>query len=345
MVPPPEERRKKMKKYTLNITAAMLFALVTISPALVGSSCVAPKGEQEDTASTAIKKDLGITALKYSSPEVPASVIFCGKTIDLSRYDRHERMDRELLAFTYMHSTSLQMIKKANRYFPIVEPILKENGIPDDFKYLMVIESNLNPIARSSAGAAGLWQFMQGTGRDYGLEVNSNIDERYHVEKATRAACRYLKDAYAKYKDWVAVAASYNAGQARIASQLAKQDVDDSLDLQLVEETARYVYRILAAKIMFSDPTAFGFRLRASDLYPAIPYTEITVTEGIANLARFARSKGITLAILKNMNPWLRETSLANHSKRTYKLKIPTKEGMYYNPQTVVPHDKRWVVE
>lgn len=141
------------------------------------------------------------------------------------------------------------------------------------------------------------------------------------------------------------MAASYNAGQARIASQLTKQDVDDSLDLQLVEETARYVYRILAAKIMFSDPTAFGFRLRASDLYPAIPYTEITVTEGIANLARFARSKGITLAILKNMNPWLRETSLANHSKRTYKLKIPTKEGMYYNPQMVVPHDKRWVVE
>jgi len=327
MVPPPEESRKKMKKYTLNITAAMLFALVTISPALVGSSCVAPKGEQEDTASTAIKKDLGITALKYSSPEVPVSVIFCW------------------FGTVPMHSTSLQMIKKANRYFPIVEPILKENGIPDDFKYLMVIESNLNPIARSSAGAAGLWQFMQGTGRDYGLEVNSNIDERYHVEKATRAACRYLKDAYAKYKDWVAVAASYNAGQARIASQLAKQDVDDSLDLQLVEETARYVYRILAAKIMFSDPTAFGFRLRASDLYPAIPYTEITVTEGIANLARFARSKGITLAILKNMNPWLRETSLANHSKRTYKLKIPTKEGMYYNPQTVVPHDKRWVVE
>ena len=156
MVPPPEESRKKMKKYTLNITAAMLFALVTISPALVGSSCVAPKGEQEDTASTAIKKDLGITALKYSSPEVPVSVIFCGKTIDLSRYDRHERMDRELLAFTYMHSTSLQMIKKANRYFPIVEPILKENGIPDDFKYLMVIESNLNPIARSAGSSCAI---------------------------------------------------------------------------------------------------------------------------------------------------------------------------------------------
>lgn len=332
-----------MRKFTINLAAVAAFSIVVASPAFVSSSCATPKAEQEDTIFT--RDDWGITALKYSSPEVPNSIEFCGQVIDLTRFDRHERMDRELLAFTYMHSTSLQMLKKANRYFPIVEPILKENGIPDDFKYLMVIESNLNPNARSSAGAAGLWQFMQGTGRDYGLEVNSNIDERYHVEKATRAACRYLKDAYAKYHDWVAVAASYNAGQARIASQLAKQDVDDSLDLQLVEETARYVYRILAAKQMFSNPTAFGFRLRASDLYPPIPYTEVTVTKGIDNLAHFARSKGITLALLKNMNPWLRETSLSNHSGRTYVLKIPTKEGMVYNPKKTVPHDRRWVVE
>ena len=228
-----------MRKITINLAAVAAFCIVVASPALVSSSCATPQTEQEDT--TIIQEDLSITALKYSSPKVPSSIEFCGKVIDLSRFDRHERMDRELLAFTYMHSTSLQMLKKANRYFPIVEPILKENGIPDDFKYLMVIESNMNPTARSSAGAAGLWQFMQGTGRDYGLEVNNNVDERYHIEKATRAACRYLKDAYAKYKDWVAVAASYNAGQARIASQLAKQDVDDSLDLQLVEETARYV--------------------------------------------------------------------------------------------------------
>lgn len=332
-----------MRRLTINLAAAAAFCIVAASPALVSGSCATPRAEQED--STVIGEDLGITALKYSSPEVPAQIDFCGKTIDLTRFDRHERMDRELLAFTYMHSTSLQMLKKANRYFPVVEPILKENGIPDDFKYLMVIESNMNPGARSSAGAAGLWQFMQGTGRDYGLEVNNNIDERYHVEKATRAACRYLKDAYAKYGDWVAVAASYNAGQARIASQLARQDVDDSLDLQLVEETARYVYRILAAKQMFSNPAAFGFRLRASDLYPPIPYTEVTVTQGIDDLARFARGKGITLALLKNMNPWLRENSLSNRSGRTYVLKIPTREGMSYNPKNTVPHDRRWVVE
>ena len=281
----------------------------------------------------------------YSTHDVPSSVSFCGKNIDLTRYDRYERMDRELLAFTYMHSTSIQMIKKANRYFPIVEPILKANGIPDDFKYLMVIESNLNPTARSSAGAAGLWQFMQTTGREYGLEVNKNIDERYHVEKSTEAACKYLKDAYAKYQDWIAVAASYNAGQARISTQFEKQQVDDMLDLYLVEETARYVYRIIAAKIMFSNPSAFGFRLRTKDLYMPIPYKEVSVNTGILNLAEWAKKQGITYALLKNMNPWLRDNFLQNVSKRTYTLKIPTAEGMKHDPKKVKVHDKRWVVE
>ena len=281
----------------------------------------------------------------YSTHDVPSSVTFCGKNIDLTRYDRYERMDRELLAFTYMHSTSIQMIKKANRYFPIVEPILKANGIPDDFKYLMVIESNLNPTARSSAGAAGLWQFMQTTGREYGLEVNKNIDERYHVEKSTEAACKYLKDAYTKYQDWIAVAASYNAGQARISTQFEKQQVDDMLDLYLVEETARYVYRIIAAKIMFSNPSAFGFRLRTKDLYMPIPYKEVSVNTGILNLAEWAKKQGITYALLKNMNPWLRDNFLQNVSKRTYTIKIPTAEGMKHDPKKVKAYDKRWVVE
>ena len=281
----------------------------------------------------------------YSTHDVPSSVSFCGKNIELTRYDRYERMDRELLAFTYMHSTSIQMIKKANRYFPIVEPILKANGIPDDFKYLMVIESNLNPTARSSAGAAGLWQFMQTTGREYGLEVNKSIDERYHVEKSTEAACKYLKDAYTKYQDWIAVAASYNAGQARISTQFEKQQVDDMLDLYLVEETARYVYRIIAAKIMFSNPSAFGFRLRTKDLYMPIPYKEVSVNTGILNLAEWAKKQGITYALLKNMNPWLRDNFLQNVSKRTYTLKIPTAEGMKHDPKKVKVHDKRWVVE
>ena len=154
-----------------------------------------------------------------------------------------------------------------------------------------------------------------------------------------------MKDAYDKYQDWIAVAASYNAGQARISSQFEKQQVDDMLDLYLVEETARYVYRIIAAKIMFSNPSAFGFRLRTKDLYMPIPYKEVTVTTGISNLAEWAKKQGITYALLKNMNPWLRDNFLQNVSKRTYTLKIPTAEGMKHNPKKVKAHDKRWVVE
>lgn len=287
----------------------------------------------------------GTTALYYSCPQVPESVMFCGKKIDLTRFDRHERMDRELLAFSYMHSTSIQTIKRANRYFPIVEPILKEHGIPEDFKYLMAIESNCNPLARSHVGASGLWQFMQTTGREYGLEVNKNIDERYHVEKATVAACKYIKDAYKKYGDWVAVAAAYNAGQARIVGQQKKQQVEDPLDLYLVEETARYVYRIIAAKIMFSDPAAFGFRLRATDLYMQVPYNEVTVQTGISDLANWAKKQGTTYALIKNLNPWLRDNFLQNVSKRTYILRVPKVGSMNYTPNSVVVHDKRWIVE
>ena len=297
------------------------------------------------TLTMAAQNNTGTTALFYSSPQVPESVMFCGKEIDLIRFDRHERMDRELLAFTYMHSTSLQTIKRANRYFPIVEPILKEHGIPEDFKYLMAIESNCSPLARSHVGASGLWQFMQTTGREYGLEVNKNIDERYHVEKSTVAACKYIKNAYAKYNDWIAVAAAYNGGQARIAKQMESQQIDETLDLYLVEETARYVYRIIAAKIMFSNPSAFGFRLKASDLYMQVPYKEVTVTTGITNLAEWAKKQGTTYALIKNLNPWLRDNFLQNVSGRTYNIKVPIQEKMHYKANTIVPHDKRWVVE
>lgn len=282
--------------------------------------------------------------MSYSCITVPKSVEFCGIPIDLTRFDRHERMDRELMAFTYMHSTSLQIIKRANRYFPVVEPILKENGIPDDFKYLMAIESNVNPLARSGAGAAGLWQFMQGTAREFGLEVNHHVDERYHVEKSTQAACRFLKQAYARFGNWETVAASYNAGQGRITREQDKQFTENALDLHLVEETARYIYRILAVKIMLANPSQFGFHLRASDLYPPVPYRNIKVTSTINDLARFAKSHGITYALLRNMNPWLRSTSLPDHSGKEYLIRIPDKEGMHYNPLLIIPHDRKWVV-
>ena len=220
-----------------------------------------------------------------------------------------------------------------------------EQGVPDDFKYLMVIESNVNPLARSGAGAAGLWQFMSGTAREFGLEVNHHVDERYHVEKSTVAACKYLKQAYRKFGNWETVAASYNAGQGRISQQQEKQYTDNALDLYLVEETSRYVYRILAAKLLLTDPTRFGFHLRASDLYPPIPYRTIKVTEDIDDLARFSKGQGINYSLLKSMNPWLRGSSLPNHGGKEYQIRIPDSTEMYYNPRVTHPHNPAWVSE
>lgn len=327
----------------LLITLTLTLTLAFFSPMLVSSSCTTAPVEQHDTLY--IERETIPDRITFSTYEIPEHIEFCGKDIDLTRFDRRERMDRELLAFMYMHSTSIQMIKRANRYFPVVESILKENGIPDDMKYMMAIESNVSPTARSVAGAAGLWQFMQGTGREHGLEVNNNIDERYNVEKSTRAACKYLKSAYAKYKDWATVAASYNAGQGRISQQLEIQKVSNSLDLFLVEETTRYVYRILAAKIMFQKPSNFGFFLKASDLYPVIPCKEYTITTGISDLSVWAKEKGINYSLLRQLNPWIRENTLQNKTQRTYKILVPTKEGMYYDPKQIVPYDKNWVVE
>ena len=278
-------------------------------------------------------------------PSVPEQADFAGETIDLKRYDRREKMDRELMSFTYMHSTTLLMIKRANRYFPVVEPILEENGIPDDFKYLMAIESSLNTVAHSPAGAAGLWQFMPATAKEYGLQVDDEVDERYHIEKATVAACRYLKKAYAKYGNWMSVAASYNAGQGRISSELDRQLATHAMDLWLVEETSRYMFRLLAVKSIFSNPSQYGFLLRREQLYPPIPYESVVVEESISNLDEYARQQGLSYALLKDANPWLRAHKLTVKDGMNYELHLPTQEGMFYNPKKNKPYNPQWVVD
>lgn len=279
-------------------------------------------------------------------PEIPEEVHFADEVIKLNRADLRERMDREITAFTYSHQLTLLMIKRANRYFPIVEPILKECGVPDDLKYLMVIESNLSPLARSSAGAAGMWQFMQETGRKYGLEVNANIDERYNIEKATRAACTYLKESYEKYGDWMTVAASYNAGQNGITRRLEQQGVASAMDLWLVEETSRYMFRILTAKMVLENPKAYGFMLKRSQLYPYIaPKTIVTTTQQIDDLTVFAKQHGVTVAQLKEENPWLREYTMNNKSGRTYRIRIPDVEALHYDPNKTKAHNPNWTVD
>lgn len=279
----------------------------------------------------------------HSCVDIPRSIDFCGQTIDLSRFDRRERMDKELLTFMYMHSTSLQTIKRANRYFPVVAPILKANGVPEDLLYLMVIESNLNPTARSRAGAVGLWQLMPATAKELGLEVNDEIDERMNVEKATEAACKYLLRAYKRFGNWESVAASYNAGQRRISDLMDEQDVDNALDLYMVEETSRYVYRILAAKLMFQEPQAFGFHLKQSDLYPPLVYTTVDVSGPVESWSDFAQRQGITYATLRRINPWITAKQLRNKTGRTYSVAIPTAEWMNYNPLVTPVHDWKWI--
>lgn len=283
---------------------------------------------------------------KAINPYVPTNMTFAGKLVDLRRADLRERLDRELITFTYGHTTTLLMIKRANRYFPIIEPILKECGIPDDLKYLMVIESSVDIRALSPAKAAGLWQFMPATGKEYGLEVSANVDERYHVEKATRAACKYLKDGYGKYGDWLTVAASYNAGFARITSELEKQKTDTSMDMWLNKETSRYMFRILAAKQVFSSPQQYGFVLRASDLYPTLPTKSYEVKSTITDLGTFAKEQGVPMSLLKEANPWLMSNTLPVRSGgKTYIIQIPVIEKWNYTPDSTIPHDSNWVVE
>lgn len=312
----------------------LVVALLSVLSFIISAYCIGIENKENSSLDS-----------DYTCVSVPRQIVFCSDTVDLTRYDRRERMDRELMAFSFMHSTSIQTIKRANRYFPVIVPILKENGIPEDFKYLMAIESACNPLARSGAGAAGLWQFMPVTGKEYGLEINSHVDERYHVVKSTYAACKYLRDAYNKFGDWISVAASYNAGQGRISQQQERQYTDETLDLYLVEETARYIYRIFAVKLLFDNPEAFGFRLKSSDLYPQIHYRTVKVSETITDLARFAKSQGTTYALLKNLNPWLRNTSLPCKNGKEYIIMLPDNDKMNYNPDLTLPYDRKWVVD
>ena len=227
-----------------------------------------------------------------------------------------------------MHTNSTLMLKRSKRIFAKVVPILRANGVPEDLKYLMAIESNFDPKALSSAGAAGLWQFTKSTAKEYGLEVSSEVDERYHIEKETVAACKYLLKAYDKYGDWMTVAASYNGGQNGISKRIENQRQRKAMDLWLVEETSRYMFRILAAKMFFEDPTSFGFYVREKDKYPVEPKPKETVSVSgpIENLVDFAEEHGIRYATLKGANLWLRDSKLTNKAGKTYEIVIPRED-------------------
>ncbi len=260
--------------------------------------------------------------------QVPENLSFAGETMPLENPDILERMDRELLVNTYWQSNGLLMFKRARKYFPVIEPILAKHGVPDDFKYLAVIESGLTN-AVSPAGARGVWQIMKTTGRENGLEVNDNVDERYHLEMATEVACKYLLKAKEELGSWTLAAAAYNAGNAGVSRRLKEQNVSDYYDLLLGEETGRYVFRIVALKEILSNPNKYGFNFRDKDLYTHIPTFKVEVDTAVTDFTNFAEKFGINYKILKIHNPWLREPHLNNKSRKQYFIEIP-EEG-YYN--------------
>jgi len=257
----------------------------------------------------------------YAIP-MPDGINFAGEAVPLSDPDIYERIDRELHVNTYWQSNSLLIFKRANKEFPIIEPILKKNGVPDDFKYLAVIESGLQNVV-SPAGAAGYWQFMKTSGKEFGLEINSEVDERYHLEKATEAACQYLLQAKAKFGTWTLAAASYNMGMGGLNKQLTRQKEDDYYDLLLNSETSRYVMRILALKEIMESPKEYGFNFRQKDLYRLDSIQVITIDSAILDFADFAQERELSYKTLKYHNPWLRQSYLKNISQKTYEIKLP----------------------
>lgn len=252
---------------------------------------------------------------------LPAELNFAGEVVPLADLDVRERYDRELMVNTYWQSQTLLFFKRANRWFPFIEPVLKEEGVPEDFKYLALIESGLMNVV-SPAGAAGFWQIMETTGKELGLEVNRHVDERYHVEKATRAACKFLKDAYRLYGSWTLAAASYNMGRAGLSRQLNQQKVNNYYDLWLNDETSRYVFRILAIKAIFENPREMGFYFRPADLYPPFDYYTVKVDTTVSDLVAFALKHEITYKELRTLNPWIRQPELPNASRKNYEIKI-----------------------
>lgn len=325
----------------------ILAAAITCTPAALAKKQKKDKKAQETVQTQTVTRIVEV-AKPYSgpapvlNPTVPRKLTIFGETVDLDPAYNAERLDRELTAVTYTHGNTLLTIKRANRYFPMMAPILREGGIPEDMLYLACTESMLNPRALSGAKAAGIWQFMPDTGRQYGLEVNDYVDERYHPVKATEAAVKYLRNAYKRYGSWVSAASSYNAGMGRISNELASQQVGTSLDLWLVDETTRYPFRIMAYKLIMENPDAYGFALSPEQLYQPLDYRTVEVDYPVDDWSVWARSQGVTYRDLREANPWIRAKSLPNKDGKTYQVLVPVKDHNLRSKMKPQVYNKAW---
>jgi membrane-bound lytic murein transglycosylase D len=299
-----------------------LAAIVVVVFGLFVQAMQSPNAQKKTITNPVVNTSQNPKILRVEALSIPSYMTFSGEEVPLQDTDVRERLDREIHVNTYWHSNMLLMIKKANRFFSEIEPLLEKYNLPDDFKYLAVAESGLENV-QSHAGASGFWQFMKGTGKEYGLEINDYVDERYNLELATKVAAEYLINSKERFGSWTNAAAAYNLGNAGIQKQMTRQDATDYYSLLLNSETGRYVFRILAFKEILSNPEKYGFYLNEKDLYQPIPTKTIIVSTPIEDFAKFAKEQGINYKILKIHNPWLRDTYLKNASGKAYKIKIP----------------------
>lgn len=266
-----------------------------------------------------------MSPLPAISFEVPKEILFAGKPVPLNVPDVRERLDKELQINCYLHSNTIFLIKRANRWLPQMEEIMKKYDIPEDFKYLPLIESNLLNVV-SPRDAVGYWQILSDSGKELGLEITDQVDERYDPLKATEAACKYLRKSYTKFENWELVAASYNRGMTGVQKALDNQKVDSYYDLFLNDETSRYVFRILAIKEIIENPKKYGFRINPAHLYEEEPLRYVEVTSSVDDLVDFARANGTNYKLLKRHNPWLRDEKLSVKKGKTYRIAIPKEQ-------------------
>ncbi len=303
--------RKLLTAYSVIASIVLTFVLIT---------AFVDRDSNDSTSASTVERKL---PQQIHSVALDKEHTFAGERVPTENFDARERLDRELSVNSYWHSSTLLNVKNAGRYFPVIEPILKEHGVPDDFKYLAVIESNLRNVT-SPAGAKGIWQFMKPTGLAYGLEINGEVDERYHIEKATHAACAYLKDYYEQFGSWTLAAAAYNMGGPRLKKTLAEQHATTYYDINLNPETSRYIFRIIAVKEIMNNPEAYGFIVSDEDLYEPLDYSVVEVSETVDSWGEFADEKGISYRMLKVYNPWLISGKLTCSGKKVYEIKLPS---------------------
>ena len=311
---------------TRNILLTCGFAIILIGVTAAITMSIAQNTVEEEVG---FYDELNPDVLSYSyldqnihDIELPETMDFCGEAVPLDRFYVRESLERELLINCYRHASTILLLKRTTRWFPVIEPIMKKNNLPEDFKYLAMIESDLTN-AVSPSKAVGFWQFLEGTGKQYKLEIYKEVDMRYHQENETQAACDFLNDLHTRFGSWTLAAAAYNCGGGRVSKTIEEQHVDSYYDMLLPAETERYVYRILALKLITQNPEKYGFHISDEGWYQPLEYKTITVTETIEDLAQFAIEQGTNLKMLKYYNPWLRSDKLTISEGNSYQIKLP----------------------